>query len=93
MDKNLPPKAPTRGRQHRGDGCNRTPNTVSLHVLTALACCASWRLLCVTYAMIARQGRTRCCLSIRLGQHCPHTLRIVSWQESLFIHAAAYART
>jgi hypothetical protein len=44
-----------------------SPNTVSLHVLTALACCASWRLLCVTYAMIARQGRSRCCLSIRLG--------------------------
>src|SRR5215475_8995896 len=55
-----------------------SPNTVSLHVLTALACCASWRLLCVTYAMIARQGRSRCCLSIRLGQRRPHTLRIAS---------------
>src|SRR2546428_2729853 len=58
--------------------CYRTPNTVSLHVLTALSCCASCRLLCVTYAMIARQGRSRCCLSIRLGQHGPHTLRIAA---------------
>jgi hypothetical protein len=23
------PPPPTRGRQHRGDGCNRTPNTVA----------------------------------------------------------------
>src|SRR5262249_19124945 len=63
------------GTLHR---CNSSPNTVSLHVLAALACCASWRLLCVTYAMIARQGRSRCCLSRRLGQHCPHTLRTAS---------------
>ena len=57
---------------------DRSPNTVSLHVLTALACCASCRLLCVTYAMIARQERSRWCLSIRLGQHGPHTLHIAS---------------
>src|SRR4029450_8848071 len=43
--------------------------------------------------MIARQERSRCCLSIRLGQHGPQTLRIVSGYESRFIKAAAYART
>src|SRR4029453_14757163 len=73
--------------------CNRSPNTVSLHVLTALSCCASCRLLFVTYAMIARQERSRCCLSISLGQHGPQNLRILSGHERLFIKAAAYART
>src|SRR5712691_9043814 len=56
-----------------------TPNTVSLHVLTVLSCCASYRLLFVTYAMIARQGRSRYCLSIRLGQNGPQTLRRASY--------------
>ena len=71
-----------------------SPNTVSLHVLTVLSCCASYRLLCVAY-MIARQGRSRCCLSIRLGHSGPQTLCIASfsWQERLCINAAAYART
>jgi hypothetical protein len=31
------------------------------------------------YAMMARQGRSRCCLSMRLGQNRPQTLRRASY--------------
>ena len=46
----------TMGEGHLLVPCDTSPNTVSLHVLPALACCASCRLFFVTYAMIARQG-------------------------------------
>src|SRR5438094_418036 len=62
-----------------GAPSDTSPNTVSLHVLTVLSCCASYHLLFVTYAMIARQGRSRYCLSIRLGQNGPQTLRRASY--------------